>query len=95
MTPSEKQNQDKKPTWRLMNNGIKCGTPKKRKEMEEREAALENQRQLIHIGQNVFFLTEEELKAYKKILKEHPEYKESDELLLRALAMAKNPQEAQ
>lgn len=49
-------------------------------------------KQLIHIGQYIFHLTEEELEEYNKILKEHPEYKESDELLLKALAMVKNPQ---
>lgn len=94
MNQSEKQNQDKKPTWRLMHNGLKCGTPKKRKEMEGRGAA-QMDRQMIHIGQNLFYLTEEELAAFKKILKEHPEYKENDQLLLQALAMVKNPQETQ
>ena len=50
---------------------------------------MNNERQLIHIGQYIFFLDEEELEAYNKVLKEHPEYKENDQLLLQALAIAK------
>ena len=53
---------------------------------------MNKERQLIHIGQYIFHLTEEELAEYNKILKDHPEYKENDQLLLQALAMAKNPQ---
>ena len=47
-------------------------------------------RQLIHVGQYIFHLTEEELEAYNKILREHPEYEENDQRLLQALAIAKD-----